>query len=570
MAVEDASRRIDALYCTKESAAGRIRDILAEIESRAESARQEVSVAMQERISALQERQKELITSINNVARQKAAALQAQLKTIEAGKCKPAPVMHPDEDPTPDPKIFALCTDAIITFKIGEKDFLEQVPEFGSITESSTYASLSYVRGPALGILKVGNAAHCYVFSCDKDGVRRKEGGDSVVAELSESDAFDNLEVTDLKDGRYKVSFVPREVGKFTLRILTGAKDEPGEDVRDGPFELVVKGPTDYAQIGIEEDESQCKPRIGNALAASGTVGNLGHPSGIDFDHTGRYVFVADQANHRIQIFDTGDGHTPVHAFGAKGLGRIDFDSPCDLVVDHENRVIVSDLLNHRLQVFNFSARTRSLTHVRSVERDFHFPKGLGVTDHGQLLVCDSGKHRVQIFNMVDDFAFVREFGSHGTGKGQFVTPLDVAVNSAGEIFVADACDRIQVFTTEGEFIRQIGSKGRRDGLFNYPCSIAIDDEDHLYVCDQGNCRIQVLRTSDGGPVHQWGGKKKKPAGDGDEGDAEPPPEEDAEGKPAEGKPPPAPKMVKPWGIAVNSRGLVCVSDYDCHVLFSF
>lgn len=559
----EVTRRLDALYCTRETAASRVKDIVAEVESRAEAARQEVSVAITERIQALQERQKELISSIEKVARQKAAALQAQKKAIETGACRPAPIMHPDHDPTPDPSQFLLCADSIINFKIGEGDFLEKIPEFGSITESSTYSCLSYVRGPALGVLKVGNPTHAYVFSCDKDGTRRKEGGDNVVAELSTPEAFDSLEVTDLKDGRYKVSFVPRQIGNFTLRILAGNQGEPGEDVRDGPFPLTVQDPTEYKLIGAEDQEA--KPRIGEQMDPSGTFGNLGHPSGCDFDHTGRFLFVADQANHRIQIFDTGDGHTPVHTFGNKGLGRINFDSPCDLVVDHENRVVVSDLLNHRLQVFQFVARTQSLNHVRSVENSFHFPKGLGTTDHGQLLVCDSGNHRVQIFNMIDDFSFVREFGTHGSGKGQFVTPLDVAVNRAGEIVVADACDRIQVFNEQGEFLRQIGGKGRRDGLFNYPCSITIDDEDQLYVCDQGNNRIQVLKCSDGTFLHQWGGKKKKPAGDGEEEAA--PADDEAEKPDA---PPPQPKMVKPWGIAVNSRGLACVSDYDSHVLFTF
>lgn len=557
-------RRIDALYCSRETAEERVRSLIAELEERCILAREEVCAAVAVRIQALQERQQELLEKIDIVAQQKVQALDEQLGAIEAGICPPAPVENPEKDCVVDPFKFVLCSDATVEFKVGEEDFLEKINNFGSISESSTYASQSFVRGPALGSLKVGNPAHLWVYSCDRDGSCRAEGGDIVEVIVSTPAAFERIEVQDTKDGKYKVSLLPCQEGMFNLRITVAPPGLPGEDVRDGPFRIAVKPPTEFHRIGAEGQPP--KPRMGEA--SSGLLGTMSHPSGVDFDHTGRYLFVVDQGNHRIQVFDTQhpDGHRAIFAFGKKGLGPFDFDAPCDLVVDQENRVIVSDLLNHRIQVLEFLPRTQSLRHVRSVSHGLNFPKGLGITDHGQLLVCDSGNHCLQVFNVLDDFSYAFTIGLQGTGEGEFNCPLDVAVNRAGEILVADSSSRISVFDKAGQFLYSIGTKGKKDGCFNYPVSITVSDEDVLYVCDQGNRRVQVLSASDGSFLHKWSVTRKKKGIAGDEPDDA----VDAADEGAGAKAPLEPELLKPMGIAVNSHGLVVVSDYESNLLWTF
>lgn len=183
----------------------------------------------------------------------------------------------------------------------------------------------------------------------------------------------------------------------------------------------------------------------------------------------------------------------------------------------------------------------------------------MGTTDHGHLLVSDSGNHRVQVFDMLDNFKFVREFGTIGTGDGQFTSPLDIAVNTIGEILVSDSSNRIQVFDSQGQFLRGFGQKGRKEGMFNYPTNIAVNDENALFVCDQGNRRVQVLNASDGTFLHKWGGSKKKKEG-GEEVD----PTSEGEGDPAEEWT----GMRKPAGIAVNSQGRIVVADYEKNTMF--
>ncbi|TVM03298.1 MAG: hypothetical protein CV087_06035 [Candidatus Brocadia sp. WS118] len=92
------------------------------------------------------------------------------------------------------------------------------------------------------------------------------------------------------------------------------------------------------------------------------------------------------------------------------------------------------------------------------------------------------------------EYQFLFEFGSSGTGDGQFVGLCGVAVDSANNIIGADKYNnRIQVFDSSGNFLRKFGSHGAGDGQFNYPLYVAVDSTDRIVVSDAGNNRIQVF-----------------------------------------------------------------------------
>ena len=99
--------------------------------------------------------------------------------------------------------------------------------------------------------------------------------------------------------------------------------------------------------------------------------------------------------------------------------------------------------------------------------------------------------------------AYLYQWGTYGTGGGQFISPFGIAVDASGRVYVADGDNyRIQVFTSSGTYLTQWGTQGSGPGQFLSPYGVAVDGE-RVYVSDRDNCRIQVF-TSSGEYLTQW------------------------------------------------------------------
>ena len=90
---------------------------------------------------------------------------------------------------------------------------------------------------------------------------------------------------------------------------------------------------------------------------------------------------------------------------------------------------------------------------------------------------------------------------SVGQGQDEFLFPLSFDVSPDGRIFVLDAGNGlIQSFVEDGAYVTEWGSPGSGDGEFDFGSGIAptdfagslvVDDDGFIYVADVGNKRIQ-------------------------------------------------------------------------------
>ena len=82
-----------------------------------------------------------------------------------------------------------------------------------------------------------------------------------------------------------------------------------------------------------------------------------------------------------------------------------------------------------------------------------------------------------------------------GVAGDNFNRPTDVAWDAAGNIFVSDDYGnaRVAKFDSDGKFVKSWGSRGTEPGQFDTPLSIATDLHGNVYVGDRGNRRIQVF-----------------------------------------------------------------------------
>jgi DNA-binding beta-propeller fold protein YncE len=113
----------------------------------------------------------------------------------------------------------------------------------------------------------------------------------------------------------------------------------------------------------------------------------------------------------------------------------------------------------------------------------------------GDVYVADSFNSRIQVFSPAG--AFLRKWGTAGTGNGQFIFPHGIRVSAGGTVYVADRNNnRVQYFDTAGNFLGQWGSTGSGDGQFNGPAGIGIDPAGNVVVGDHGNNRIQKFTAT--------------------------------------------------------------------------
>jgi DNA-binding beta-propeller fold protein YncE len=113
---------------------------------------------------------------------------------------------------------------------------------------------------------------------------------------------------------------------------------------------------------------------------------------------------VADQSNHRIQIFGL-SGNTVTHqvSYGSSGTANGQFSSPYDISFSPDGtRFAVTDNGNYRIQIFGLSGNT--VTHqvsygsAGSGNGQFSTPRSISFSPDGtRFAVTDYNNKRVQI-----------------------------------------------------------------------------------------------------------------------------------------------------------------------------
>lgn len=92
---------------------------------------------------------------------------------------------------------------------------------------------------------------------------------------------------------------------------------------------------------------------------------------------------------------------------------------------------------------------------------------------------------------------YASQFGSSGSGSGQFKSPSAGALDSHGNLWVADkGNNRVEEFTAFGQFIAAFGSEGTGALQFKAPEGIAVNQSNgNVYVTDSANNRVEIIST---------------------------------------------------------------------------
>lgn len=133
----------------------------------------------------------------------------------------------------------------------------------------------------------------------------------------------------------------------------------------------------------------------------------------------------------------------------------------------------------------------------------FKDPWRVAIDSSGNVYVADRNNNRIQKFDA--NGAFLSVFGNYGAGNGQFNHPAGLALDSNMNLYVVDADNhRIQKFDSNGNFILKWGIYGSENGQFNTPRGVAIDSNNNVFIADTDSHRIQKF-TSNGVFITKWG-----------------------------------------------------------------
>jgi DNA-binding beta-propeller fold protein YncE len=83
------------------------------------------------------------------------------------------------------------------------------------------------------------------------------------------------------------------------------------------------------------------------------------------------------------------------------------------------------------------------------------------------------------------------QVGQPGSGDGEFNFPASVAVDTSGNVYVADLFNTRIQSSTQRELPRQVGKQGVADGQFNQALGVAADASGNVYVADAVNHNVQ-------------------------------------------------------------------------------
>ena len=457
---------------------------------------------------ALNVRETELISQLDQVTQNKLKVLAAQKDQIETTLAQLCSCLHfMRESLRAGNKVDMLIIKPNLTNQVKElttpfqPDLLkpntkaniifapsEEVQDCGCLLLSNQLLDPSRcsVAGPSVEVAAVGEKCKTVVQTFNFEGKPTEDFIKALHCELQavRTGTGSKCSVKRRGQSQYEISFQPTIKGRHQLHITV-----KGQHIRGSPFSIAVKSPVE---------------KLGTPIL---TIDGLGLCGGVAVNRKGGEVVVSEWERHCVSVFSPSGER--LRSFGTRGSGLGQFDHPSGVAMDGEGNILVADSENHRIQKLAMDGRFLAASPAKFLgPQKIASPIGIALNSKkNQIYVIQN--HCCHILN--SDLTFFSTFGKEGSGKGQFKEPRDVACDSTGKVYVADTGNhRIQVFTAEGKFLRVFGRHGQGKRHLDWPFGVAIDSSDMVYVSDRLNYRVAVL-TSEGHFVMTFGRKGEGP-----------------------------------------------------------
>ncbi|NIM63430.1 MAG: hypothetical protein GTO30_17855, partial [Acidobacteria bacterium] len=171
----------------------------------------------------------------------------------------------------------------------------------------------------------------------------------------------------------------------------------------------------------------------------------------------------------------------------AEGLRR-----PTGVACDGD-RVFVVETAAHRVLVLTPEGGREALGERGTEAGSFNFPTSIAL-DGQAMLIGDTLNFRIQRLALPTGNV-LGNFGRLGDSPGEMPRTKGLAVDSAGQIWVADAhLDRVTLYAPDGKLLISLGSHGNDWAQFSFPAGVAAHPDGRVVVVDSFNRRLQVFQ----------------------------------------------------------------------------
>jgi hypothetical protein len=136
----------------------------------------------------------------------------------------------------------------------------------------------------------------------------------------------------------------------------------------------------------------------------------------------------------------------------------------------------------------------------------FKIPHSIRIDPEGNVWTVDAGSSVVLKFTPEGQKLMEIDVGEQPTSrKSRFAGTTDIAFGPHGRLFITDGYGNARVleYSADGKRIRQWGTPGSGPGQFRLPHGITIDKDNIIYVADRENGRVQKFDL-DGKFLGEW------------------------------------------------------------------
>jgi DNA-binding beta-propeller fold protein YncE len=342
---------------------------------------------------------------------------------------------------------------------------------------------------------------------------------------------------------------------EFLARIGTGNINELG---KNGVSNLEFNGPSGIAISSVDNriyiaDKNNHRVQVfkinenynylyeyvttlGTSTIFGSDNQHFNYPTGVAISPDGKFIYVADTNNHRVQVFKINNTGEIIYEYVATigtekaGASNYDFDRPNAIAVSADNHIYVGDISNRRVQVFKIedeitrkiynwiaTLKTNSITFI---------PHSIAIGANNRIYVGDTNCVRVfKISKNNNNNNYIYEYlkdetigeKPHQTRKGYKIqqnvnhTKLtlskpSVAFSLNDNFIYIGSNNSIKVLKVNNEndkntykYITEFVKKGEGVIEFNGLNSIAVSSNNLIYVTEHNNInnRVRVFKKTD-------------------------------------------------------------------------